>query len=125
MVIGARRQPQVGQSPLFANNPVLGANDGRKNKPQSLPSQREGPSNGMVHSIVDRFEKGEPLIAEDGRSLTTVASVSVVDGKRGQPLGLDMGMDVLQAQSFPNGLNNPCGVNVNGLGNFSMGASNG
>ncbi|KAJ0105421.1 hypothetical protein Patl1_18240 [Pistacia atlantica] len=52
MVNGIGRQSQVGHSSPSENVPLLGANDCRKNMSRSIPSRREGPVNGMVHSIV-------------------------------------------------------------------------
>ncbi|KAJ0091847.1 hypothetical protein Patl1_27143 [Pistacia atlantica] len=67
MVNGAGRTLQAGHSPPFVSCPVMGSDDGRNSRSRSLPSRCEGLSNGMVHSIVSGFERGQPLIVDDGR----------------------------------------------------------
>ncbi|KAJ0048822.1 hypothetical protein Pint_15641 [Pistacia integerrima] len=52
MVNGIGRQSQVDHSSPSENVPLLGADDCRKNMSRSPPPRREGPINGMVHSIV-------------------------------------------------------------------------
>ncbi|KAJ0035912.1 hypothetical protein Pint_25643 [Pistacia integerrima] len=51
-------------------------------KPRSPPSRCEGPSNGMVHSIVTGFERGQPLIVDDGRVPATAAGEAMVVGSK-------------------------------------------
>ncbi|KAJ0016432.1 hypothetical protein Pint_09760 [Pistacia integerrima] len=69
MVNGVGRTPQAGRSPPFVNSHVLETIDVRIRRARSPPSRCEGLSNGMVHSIVARFERGQPLIVEDGKPL--------------------------------------------------------